>query len=169
MKGYLKLLVLSKLRKNSMSGTDVMNMIEITLGKKPSSGSVYPLLKELTNQKYIVFEEIGKSKVYSITEVGKDFILNLIQEKKKALIMISEVLNYAEDITGLTHKDAINVINNQKDDIDSVLYNVDILVKITSLLIVLEKKNKDDLVCRDNTRSILKATYEKLQEVLENK
>jgi len=40
-------------------------------GKKPSSGSIYPLLEDMLNDKIISMKESGRSKIYSITKKGK--------------------------------------------------------------------------------------------------
>jgi len=166
MKGYLKLLVLSKLKKNPMTGTDIMNMIEETLGKKPSSGSVYPLLKELTNYQFIFFKEDGNSKIYYINKKGENLILDLIKEKETALVTLIHVLTHAQGIFSENYENAILAIQSEKNKFDNVMYNVDIWIKMTSLLIVLGEKNKENVENRNVVRNILEDTYSKLKEVI---
>ena len=169
MKGYLKLLVLSRLKKNSMTGVDIMNMIESALGKKPSSGSVYPMLKNLTEKGYISFVENKNSKIYSINEIGESFVLDLIKEKEKGLITLARILNHVQGISEKNYSDTILAIEDEKIDYDNVMHNVDIWLELTSLLIVLEKKNKGDIDSRNNVRVILEDTFCKLKEVLNKK
>ena len=72
MKGFLSFLALSLIGKNPMSGEDIRNELKERKGTKPSPGTIYPVLKALSQAGLI--EEIGagkKEKKYKITSKGK--------------------------------------------------------------------------------------------------
>jgi DNA-binding PadR family transcriptional regulator len=70
-KGHLRLLVLRLLEEKEMSGYDLMKSIGKKLGKKPSAGSMYPLLEELKASSLLSVKESGKSKKYLLTKEGR--------------------------------------------------------------------------------------------------
>ena len=84
-KGMYKLIILKELSKNDLSGYDIIKKIESLKGKKPSTGYIYPILKDLSNQSYISFKTVGRKKVYKINVKGKKFLKEL-DSKKKNLI-----------------------------------------------------------------------------------
>jgi DNA-binding PadR family transcriptional regulator len=88
-RGLLNFLVLSMLSKKSMSGVEIVEVIEKETGGRwiPSSGSIYPLLawlhdKGFTNE--MPSEEIG-IKRYTLTEKGKAFFEKQITFGRKML------------------------------------------------------------------------------------
>ncbi|MBP1357467.1 MAG: PadR family transcriptional regulator, partial [Sulfolobus sp.] len=60
-----------------MSGAEIMDAIEeATLGWwRPSPGSLYPILKELTKDGYIEYIENKNRKIYRLTERGKEALV----------------------------------------------------------------------------------------------
>ncbi len=86
-KGMYKLIILKDLSKHKegLSGYDIIKKIEELKGKKPSSGYIYPLLKELYEQKYVSLKLIGRKKVYSISVKGKNFLKDLELKKKNLM------------------------------------------------------------------------------------
>lgn len=72
MKGFLSFLVLRLISKKNMSGKEITEEIKIRKGSKPSPGTVYPVLKSLSESGFI--REIGlsgKIKKYSLTKKGE--------------------------------------------------------------------------------------------------
>lgn len=72
MKGFLTFIVLNLISKKHMSGEEIRQELKKRRGSKPSPGTIYPVLKELKNGKFI--EEIpssGKIKKYKLTKKGK--------------------------------------------------------------------------------------------------
>jgi DNA-binding PadR family transcriptional regulator len=85
-RGLLRFLVLNMLREKSLSGTEIVEIIENqTEGKwKPSPGSIYPLLAWLSDKGFT--KELPRDqdglKRYSFTELGNKFLeKQLIQAK----------------------------------------------------------------------------------------
>ena len=62
-KGYLKLLILNLISKSNKSGYQLMKVIELHLGKKPSPGSVYPILNDLYDNGFVLMKKLGKKKM----------------------------------------------------------------------------------------------------------
>jgi DNA-binding PadR family transcriptional regulator len=72
MKGFLSFLVLKLISKSNLSGEEISKELEERKGTKPSPGTIYPVLKSLSENGFI--EEIkssGKMKKYKITKKGQ--------------------------------------------------------------------------------------------------
>lgn len=54
-----------------MSGEEIRVEIEKRRGQKPSPGTIYPVLKVLSEYGWIEAKEQGKEKIYSLTTEGK--------------------------------------------------------------------------------------------------
>lgn len=70
-KGNLRVFILKALSHSNMSGYKLMKVLGEHTGKRPSSGSIYPILEDMTADKVISMKESGRSKLYSITKKGK--------------------------------------------------------------------------------------------------
>ncbi|MFC2162053.1 PadR family transcriptional regulator [Candidatus Altiarchaeota archaeon] len=68
MKGFLRYLVLWILSKDPAKGADLAKELEHRRGQKPSPGTIYPVLKEMTDDGLISADE---KKVYSLTPEGE--------------------------------------------------------------------------------------------------
>lgn len=66
-----------------------MNELETKTGKRPSPGSVYPVLKSMEELEYISSKQEGKLKIYSLTTKGKRYGLSLL--KKRNTIMANKI------------------------------------------------------------------------------
>jgi PadR family transcriptional regulator, regulatory protein PadR len=71
MKGFLTYLILWNLNKKSMTGAELAKELENRKGSKPSPGTIYPALKELSEKGFITSD---KDKVYSLTREGRSEI-----------------------------------------------------------------------------------------------
>src|SRR3989344_8395992 len=72
MRGHLSFLVLRLIGKEPMSGEDIRQELEKRKGTKPSPGTIYPVLKSLSESGWIAeMEDGGKEKKYHLTEEGK--------------------------------------------------------------------------------------------------
>ena len=71
MRGFLSFMVLRLISKRSMSGEEIRQEIRKRKGSRPSSGTIYPVLKSLS--KCGLIEEAkgsGKMKKYILTKKG---------------------------------------------------------------------------------------------------
>ncbi|HLG24434.1 MAG TPA: PadR family transcriptional regulator [Candidatus Nanoarchaeia archaeon] len=72
MKGFLSFMVLRMISKSNMSGECLREEIKKRKGTKPSSGTIYPVLKSLSENGFIrEVKSEGKNKNYEITAKGK--------------------------------------------------------------------------------------------------
>ena len=67
-KGFLSFLVLWIVNKKPMTGAEIALDLETRRGRKPSPGTIYPVLKHLTEAEIL---KIDEDKRYSLTEKGK--------------------------------------------------------------------------------------------------
>ena len=85
----LEYIILGVLLKHSMTGYDIRKKIQNGIGMfyKASYGSIYPILKDLEEKKYVVCHEVIKSKrvkkIYTVTKEGaEEFLLWLDSDDK---------------------------------------------------------------------------------------
>jgi PadR family transcriptional regulator, regulatory protein PadR len=72
MRGFLSFIVLHLISRKTMSGDEIRDELEKRKGTRPSPGTVYPVLKALTQYGWIEETDFsGKGKRYQITKAGK--------------------------------------------------------------------------------------------------
>jgi DNA-binding PadR family transcriptional regulator len=97
MKGTLRLNILFLINKSPRNGYTILKDIEEINGKRPSPGSLYPLLQELSKNNYIYPEKKARSIEYSITSRGSIELRNLINDffnDIDEMIYIGRLLDY---------------------------------------------------------------------------
>ena len=67
-KGFLSFLILWLVNKQPMTGAEITTELEKRRGKKPSPGTIYPVLKHLNETNILAMD---KDKRYSLTEKGQ--------------------------------------------------------------------------------------------------
>ena len=67
-KGFLSFLILWLISRKSMTGAEIASELEKRKGKKPSPGTIYPVLKNMKEKKILSIDE---NKSYTLTEKGK--------------------------------------------------------------------------------------------------
>lgn len=67
-KGFLSFLILWLVREEAMTGAEIALELEKRRGRKPSPGTIYPVLKHLKEANILIIDE---NKRYSLTEEGK--------------------------------------------------------------------------------------------------
>jgi PadR family transcriptional regulator, regulatory protein PadR len=72
MRGLLSFQILFLLSKKPMHGEELAKEMEKRRGDKPKAGTIYPALKDLSENGLIKGEKDGKIIVYSITKDGKE-------------------------------------------------------------------------------------------------
>ena len=68
MKGFLSFLILWLINKRKMTGAEITLEIEKRKGHRPSPGTIYPVLKDLTEKKLL---KVDNDKKYSLTKKGQ--------------------------------------------------------------------------------------------------
>ena len=72
MRGFLSFIVLRLISKKNMSGEDIRKEMEKRKGAKPSPGTIYPVLKALSESGFIrEVKDSGKEKRYKLTKKGQ--------------------------------------------------------------------------------------------------
>ncbi len=94
------LFILFILHEKPMHGYDLMKELEKRLGRKPSPGTLYPLLNELLEKGYLKVDGLGSrgKKIYGLTEKGERLLDHLIQR--------------LESIIGIALQNKLNVCAN---------------------------------------------------------
>ena len=67
-KGFLSFLILWLISKKSMTGAEIALELEKRKGKKPSPGTIYPVLKHMKEKNLLLVDD---NKSYTLTEIGK--------------------------------------------------------------------------------------------------
>ena len=71
MRGMLSFMILWLLSNRPMCGQELATEIGKRKGNRPNPGTIYPALKELSNQGLIKAHEKGRTVVYELTENGR--------------------------------------------------------------------------------------------------
>jgi len=69
MKGFLTFLILWLVSKKTMTGAEITQELENRRGHRPSPGTIYPVLKYLTERELL---KVDKNKKYSLTKKGNE-------------------------------------------------------------------------------------------------
>ena len=99
-KGVLELIVLLSINRRDMYGYELILEISKVVGV--NDGTIYPLLKRLTNEKYaetylIESKEGPSRKYYKITSIGK----NRLTELRKSWLSFADSVNkFVEECNG---------------------------------------------------------------------
>lgn len=70
--------MLTLLREEPRHGYDIMRELGVRLGKKPSAGQIYPLLKKMQGLGYVTSLSAGTKKTYKLTKEGKAFAAGML-------------------------------------------------------------------------------------------
>jgi len=73
-KNFMDFLILLNLRKEPMSGYDMITLIFENFGFLPSSGSIYSMLYALERENLIKGYWNGKKRLYTLTEEGENVV-----------------------------------------------------------------------------------------------
>ncbi|MCW4022321.1 MAG: PadR family transcriptional regulator [Candidatus Bathyarchaeota archaeon] len=109
LKGMLKMCMLKIISRETVSGYQIIKRVGTLTGKKPSTGSVYPLLKSMQDKGWIVGKKEGNKTLYSITAQGNEIIQkhdklkeNITQKVRESILLAH---NTFEDFTVALSKD----------------------------------------------------------------
>jgi len=89
-RGQLNAFILKSIEEKPMSGYSLMKSIGETIGSRPSSGSVYPLLEKMRAEGAIEIKKEGRRKVYSINDRGKEKLHELMENQDELLNKVKE-------------------------------------------------------------------------------
>jgi PadR family transcriptional regulator, regulatory protein PadR len=75
-KGFLTFLILWIISKKSMTGAEIASELKRRKGRKPSPGTIYPVLKHMKEENLVLIDE---NKSYTLTEKGEKSLENHLQ------------------------------------------------------------------------------------------
>jgi len=153
-KSHIKLMVLKQLSNEKLSGYGLMKSIG-ELGKKPSPGYIYPLLKDLEKKDFISVKKESRKKVYSITQKGKKLLESLETNKEEMLKSMMRILE------PIAEKKEIDRFMKLKSDIkkeNHYLQDEELLEKLRNAIFSCyknpEKRNKIKIVLEETIRKL---------------
>jgi len=95
--GFLKMLMLHVMTEGEASGYDIIKRVESLTGKKPSTGSIYPLLKRMEREGWISGRiEDGKT-YYSLTDLGREHVARIKDAKHDFITNIYQSIVLANE------------------------------------------------------------------------
>ncbi|MBD3203807.1 hypothetical protein GF327_05905 [Candidatus Woesearchaeota archaeon] len=98
-RGHLRIVVLTLLKKQEMTGYQLMKEIKECIGSKPSPGSIYPLLELLHKKKLVKVRKKGRKKLYLLSKKGNNKLLEINKKKKEIMGKVQEGINVLESIS----------------------------------------------------------------------
>jgi DNA-binding PadR family transcriptional regulator len=143
-RGILKLLILKELEKSDATGYDLIQRISTRTCKKPSTGSVYPLLKELANSGFLNVRVEGNKKIYSLSQKGKAVLEETSKREKEAILRKIEVLKSS----GIMSEDeASNIVQfiSMKRELWSKLFELRNWVQFLNTIAKAVEKSKSEV------------------------
>jgi len=72
MRGMLSFYILWLLSKGPMNGQEISEELGKRRGSKPTSGTIYPALKDLRTKGLVEMEKKGRTTIYKLSENGKE-------------------------------------------------------------------------------------------------
>ena len=98
-KGILELVVLASISKRDMYGYEIVSEVSKIINVK--EGTIYPLLRRLTNEDYFKTylresSEGPPRKYYQLTSLGKE---KMQEQKQEWLILTKNVMAFLEEVT----------------------------------------------------------------------
>ncbi len=157
-RGILKLLILKELEKSDATGYELIQKISVK-AKKPSPGSVYPLLKELANAGFLNVRVEGNKKIYSLSEKGKAVLEEASKREKEAIMRKIEVLK----ASGIISEDEANKMFqfiSMKRELWMKLHELRNWAQFINLLAKAIEKSKSEV------EEIIDETIRKLEELI---
>jgi formylmethanofuran dehydrogenase subunit E len=120
LQGLLKMWMLKIISEKEVSGYEIIKKVDELTGKKPSTGSVYPLLKSMQNEGWIIGKNLGLKTIYRITDSGKKVLHAHENLKDDYVKKISSSYYLAQD----TFTDLHLVLSHDRDLINPIIIEV---------------------------------------------
>lgn len=166
--GYFKITALRELDNGEQTGYDLIKSFERVFNKKPSAGSIYPLLNELLKEKLVTVKSEGRKKIYRITQKGKNSLKKICREKEKLMLKGIKMLNLLGVFSNKEDEESFNkFVDLMRSKSDLFLHNIDVWheIKDCSLRMISsdsypQKQKKIRLVLEDALKKLKKIEKE---------
>lgn len=153
-KGIISMLIIKFLSEGPSTGYQLMKRIEEVLGRRPSSGTIYPALKSLERGGLIESTRDGKRVRYRLTTLGAEHLERLREMRR-------EYLDWYEGM----RKAFGEVFPSMKKDIDEMklIFTCDVLTPLRSLIAELRESGVDE----GEIRRVIEEARQKLRSLSE--
>ena len=141
-KGFLKYAMLRIISEGKVTGYQIIKKVADKTGHKPSTGSIYPLLKGMEKDGWILGEKSDDKTYYKITELGKkkitempDIKTDYIQKIHDSITLAHEAFEDTGSLNYLVHDEIINILMPLLIDVGKLLeegVEQDKIIKIIS-------------------------------------
>jgi len=168
MRGHLKPLTLKALESGCLTGYDIAKFVEEKTGKKPSSGSLYPLIDSMEKENLINSKEDGNKKILCLTKEGKkeakrvDNIKQLMLKKLEESMKMFESIHNCETIE--LHRQVLKRM--KADKMDLIIFPELEKLKHTILTISL---NESNIAKKKKMAAIIKKANTELKKIKNGK
>jgi len=115
LKGMLKLLILKELETGEATGYELIDRIGKITSKKPSPGSVYPLLGELHEKGFLDVAVKGNRKIYTLSTKGKRALEELKERERRLILDKMRFLMEAGILSGESIDEAVNFVMKRRE------------------------------------------------------
>jgi len=115
LKGMLKLLILKELENGEATGYNLIDRIGRIASKKPSPGSVYPLLGELLERGFLEVSVQGNRKLYSLSRKGKMALEELKERERRLVLDKMKFLMESGILSGESVDEAVNFVMKRRE------------------------------------------------------
>ena len=146
-KGFLKYMLLKEISMNESTGYQLIKKVAEIIGSRPSTGSIYPQLKRMENNGWIISRPKSGKKYYKITNSGRKKIKEFDEIKMDQMVKIHQSIAMAND----TFKDT---------GYTAVLSNPEIYDILEPLIVEVDRVIKKEVKSEKITRIINKATQD---------
>jgi formylmethanofuran dehydrogenase subunit E len=124
LKGLLKMSMLKIVSENKATGYEIIKKVYELTGEKPSTGSVYPLLKSMVNKGWIAGRAADRKTTYEITDSGRKVVQAHGSMKKYYAQKISGSISLAHDTFNDLHValiDDATLVNQVAGEVSTLL------------------------------------------------
>ncbi len=156
---FLKYFILKTLSAGKATGYEIIKKCEERLGYTPSTGSVYPLLKDMEASGVITGEAEGRRTLYHLAGKGQQMLEEGEQVKKEAY---QKLRQYALQLAEIFEDEALRHMIQQFDESHEAF---PLIYKIRTLS---EELNRQGMA-RDKIHACLAGAYRRLQSLKEGK
>jgi DNA-binding PadR family transcriptional regulator len=163
-KSLLEFNVLHSLSKGSKSGYTLMQQLEKNIGKKPSPGSMYPLLMKLKKHGFVTVKESGKKKIYTITAKGRKEFKKLHQHKHYHVEHMKQHVKMLEHMTGHKQTDVLKMFDKLKKGRMPFLWLFPDALKLRKAMLGTAERVTGKQK-REKVKKIVRRTVKELQKV----
>lgn len=157
----IRIYILKELEKTSASGYTLREeLAKYNAGKKPSPGTLYPLLKDLLETKNISVKTIKNKKIYTVTAKGKKTLQSLgvhhakvMQETANILRLCATTSKKKQDISKV-----VKILKNADENNPWIAYTSQSMHELKGSLLALINKPFDEKKAKKLQRDIQSMT-----------